>query len=68
MTDDEVPQNSNKMTMCGTPLYMSPQIAKEVNYSFKSDVWSFGALFFEMLTGSPPFDSKNMKDLRKDQA
>ena len=34
----------------------------------KTDIWSLGALFFEMLTGHPPFQSKNMKQLEKDLA
>ena len=53
------------LTMCGTPLYMSPQIVQENDYSFKTDVWSLGAVFFELLTGNPPFQSKSMKQLEK---
>lgn len=56
------------MTMCGTPLYMSPQIVQEDEYSMKTDIWSFGAIFFEMLTGNTPFQSKSMKQLDKDMA
>jgi serine/threonine protein kinase len=54
------------MTMCGTPLYMSPQIVREGEYSAKTDIWSMGAIFFEMLTGVTPFQSKSMKQLDRD--
>ena len=52
-------------TMCGTPLYMSPQIVFAQDYSFKCDIWSLGALYYELLTGVTPFESKNMKQLEK---
>lgn len=51
--------------MCGTPLYMSPQILKEDDYSFKTDIWSLGTVFFELLTGHTPFQSPSMKHLEK---
>lgn len=34
----------------------------------KTDLWSFGAIFFEMITGTTPFQSKNMKQLDRDMA
>jgi serine/threonine protein kinase len=42
---------SSQMSMCGTPLFMSPQIVQEDNYTLKTDVWSLGALFVELLSG-----------------
>ena len=42
-------------TVCGTPLYMSPQIVNKKKYSWKSDVWSIGVLLFELLNGETPF-------------
>lgn len=44
---------------------MSPQIVNEFEYTFKTDIWSLGCLYFELLTGKPPFQSKNMKQLEK---
>ena len=35
----------------GTPLYMSPEALKANIYSFKSDVWAIGIIFYEMLHG-----------------
>lgn len=42
-------------TVCGTPLYMSPELMNQTKYGPKSDVWSCGCILYEMLTGVPPF-------------
>jgi serine/threonine-protein kinase ULK/ATG1 len=39
----------------GSPLYMSPEAYRNRQYSIKSDIWSCGILFYEMLLGSQPF-------------
>eukprot|EP01080_Neovahlkampfia_damariscottae_P001607 gene1607-12732_t len=38
----------------GTPLYMSPELIKEGQYSVASDVWAFGLTIMEMYTASIP--------------
>ncbi len=48
-------------TMCGTPLYMAPQLMSEASYSYKADVWSLGVVFFEMLTGNHPFYARDLE-------
>ena len=30
---------------------MAPQVISDVSYTNKVDVWSFGVIFFELLTG-----------------
>ncbi len=55
--------SSNKLTMdskaIGSPTYMSPEqiIAKDVDT--RSDIYSLGIMFYEMLTGKVPFDAEN---------
>ena len=38
--------------MVGTPLYESPQILKSEPYSAKSDIWSLGLIYYEMIFGT----------------
>ena len=50
----------NAKTMVGTPYYLSPEIVEGRPYSFKSDIWSLGVLFYEMCSLKPPFDASSL--------
>jgi len=55
-------------TICGSPLYMAPEILSDDfnGYTSKSDLWSIGLIFYEMLHGKNPFnDAINIMDLKK---
>jgi serine/threonine protein kinase len=43
-------------TMCGSPLYMAPEILFGHAYNFKVDVWSLGVLLYEMIFGYCPYE------------
>ena len=42
---------------------MPPEALNENKYSFKSDIWALGVIFFEMLTGKTPWKAKTEKEL-----
>lgn len=42
-------------TVCGTQLYVAPEVLMGGNYTNKVDIWSMGCLLFAMLSGSVPF-------------
>lgn len=47
-------------TVCGTPLYMAPQVVDDQSYNFKADIWSLGIIHYELLTGKTPFMGSTM--------
>lgn len=46
---------SKTFTICGDPLYFAPEIVGQQGYDFSTDLWSFGALMFEIFEGFNPF-------------
>lgn len=46
-------------TLCGSPLYMAPEILRFHKYDAKADLWSVGTIAFELVTGKPPFSGGN---------
>lgn len=45
--------------MCGTPSYMSPERAQDVEADSRADLYALGIILFEMLTGQLPFDGES---------
>ncbi|PWN52498.1 kinase-like protein [Violaceomyces palustris] len=50
-------------TLCGSPLYMAPEILRYEKYDAKADLWSVGAVLYEMSVGKPPFRANNHVEL-----
>jgi serine/threonine protein kinase len=55
----EYGENTIMRSIVGTPLYMSPQILNKQTYTNKSDLWSIGLIFYEMIYGSTPWPANN---------
>lgn len=58
-----LPNAMMAQTLCGSPLYMAPEILKYEPYGPKVDLWSTGAVLYEMAVGRPPFRAQNHIEL-----
>ena len=59
--------NDNTMTksFCGSPAYLSPEMLIRKGAGKSADIYGIGAVLYEMICGSPPFFSNNIKTLYK---
>ena len=58
-----LPATSLAETLCGSPLYMAPEILRYEKYDAKADLWSVGTVLYEMMVGKPPFRASNYVEL-----
>jgi len=50
-------------TLCGSPLYMAPELLRFQRYDAKCDLWSVGAVLYQLIGGRAPFSGSNPMDL-----
>jgi eukaryotic-like serine/threonine-protein kinase len=73
---DTVADTANSPTMLGgstdagiilgTAAYMSPEQARGKSVDKRADIWAFGCIVFEMLTGAPTFSGESTTDILAD--
>ena len=50
-------------TICGTPIYLAPEIINNTGHDEKIDIWCIGVLMFELLSGLPPWAGDDITTL-----
>merc|ERR1739847_252923 len=63
LSKEGITDNISAKSMCGTPEYLAPEILDKLGHGKAVDWYSLGALIYEMLTGLPPFYTKDRQKL-----
>ncbi|CEM32786.1 unnamed protein product [Vitrella brassicaformis CCMP3155] len=63
LSKEGIQDNTSARSLCGTPEYLAPEILNQTGHGKAVDWWSLGALIYEMLTGLPPFYTRDREKL-----
>ena len=56
-------QTIEMKSFCGTPAYLSPEMAAAQPYTEKTDVWGLGVVLYELLALRLPFSGANLMEI-----
>ena len=57
--------NYKRTTICGTPIYLAPEIINNTGHDEKIDIWCVGVLMFELMTGQAPWKGEDVHTVKK---
>jgi protein-serine/threonine kinase len=63
LSKEGIQDNFSARSMCGTPEYLAPEILNKHGHGKAVDWYSLGALMYEMLTGLPPYYTRDRDKL-----
>ncbi|CAN0447335.1 unnamed protein product, partial [Discosporangium mesarthrocarpum] len=61
--DNVTDSATGAQSVCGTPEYMAPEVINKAGHGMAVDWWGLGMLMYEMLTGLPPWYTKDRQKL-----
>jgi len=56
--------NEQRKTVCGTPIYLAPEMINKKGHDGHIDIWCIGVLLFELITGRVPFQGNDIDTLK----
>ena len=56
--------SDKRRTVCGTPIYLAPEMINKLGHDGRIDIWCIGVLLFELVTGRVPFLGNDIHTLK----